>query len=421
LTNAAGPALGRYSLGVGDRFAHEAQAQLQAFALAARQGVDVVPVWNKSNREHDAVGSQPADVRAAAERAVGALGWNAPYYVDADHITLDTVERFLAPCDFFTLDVAGAIGRPPAAGAVEAFVERHADLLGTLDVPGIAAPLTITREEAARTAAQYLTAVSEAARLFSRIAAARADAPFVTEVSMDETDTPQTPAELLLILAAIADAAIPAQTIAPRFSGRFNKGVEYVGDVATFEREFADDVAVVAHAVRAFGLPDGLKLSVHSGSDKFAIFPAIRRTLRATGAGVHVKTSGTTWLEEVIGLAEAGGDGLAFVKDLYADACARRDELCAPYASVIDIDPARLPSPAAFRAWPAAHVVAAVRHDPADPAYDPDVRQLLHVSYKLAAASGARYLNLLESCREPIARNVTANIYERHLAPLFLA
>src|ERR1039457_7078602 len=107
--------LGRYSLGVGDRFAHEAEAQLQAFELAAERGVSVVPVWNKSNREHEAVGSQPASVRMAADRAVRALGWPWPYFVDADHVTLDTVERFIATSDFFTLDVAGAIGKPPEA------------------------------------------------------------------------------------------------------------------------------------------------------------------------------------------------------------------------------------------------------------------------------------------------------------------
>lgn len=104
--------LGRYSLGVGDRFAHEAEAQLMAFVEAARLGVDVTPVWNKSNREHLVVGSEPAGVREAADAAVRAVGWRRTYFVDADHITATTVERFLDPCDFFTLDVAGSIGRP---------------------------------------------------------------------------------------------------------------------------------------------------------------------------------------------------------------------------------------------------------------------------------------------------------------------
>ena len=413
--------LGRYSLGVGDRFAHEAEAQLQAFALAAERGVSVVPVWNKSNREHEAVGSEPASVRTAADRAVRALGWQSSYFVDADHVTLETVERFIATSDFFTLDVAGAIGKPPEVGIVEGFLDRHADLIGRLEIPGVAEPPAITRDVAERTAAKYLHAVGEAARIYGRILDVRGEAAFVTEVSMDETDTPQTPTELLLILAAIADAGIPAQTIAPRFSGRFNKGIDYVGDVARFEREFADDVAVLGYAVKAFGLPEGLKLSVHSGSDKFSIFPAIRRTLRATGAGVHVKTSGTTWLEEVIGLAEAGEDGLELVRGVYQAAFERREELSAPYASVIDIDQARLPLPAEFRAWSSGQVVAAVRHDQANPAYNLNVRQLLHVSYKIAAAMGERFARVLESCRGPIARNVTENIYERHLVPLFLA
>ena len=119
---------------------------------------------------------------------------------------------------------------------------------------------------------------------------------------------------MLLILAAISDEGIPIQTIAPKFTGRFNKGVDYFGDVAQFETEFRSDVAMIAHAVRAYGLPANLKLSVHSGSDKFSIYASIRRTIRDTGAGVHVKTAGTTWLEEVIGLAEAGGEGLALAK-----------------------------------------------------------------------------------------------------------
>jgi hypothetical protein len=217
----------------------------------------------------------------------------------------------------------------------------------------------------------------------------------------------------------VADEGIPIQTIAPRFSGRFNKGVDYVGDVATFEREFRVDVAVVAHAVARYRLPADLKLSVHSGSDKFSIFPAIRRALQGSGAGVHVKTSGTTWLEEVIGLAQAGSDGLELVKDVYGAAHDRLDELCAPYAGVIDIDAARLPSPQQVRTWSAEQLVAALRHDQSNPDYDRHARQLLHVGYKIAAAMGRRYTDLLTAYEDVIARNVTANIYERHLRPLF--
>src|SRR2546430_17255383 len=107
------------------------------------------------------------------------------------------------------------------------------------------------------------------------------------------------------MLAAGADEAIPLQTIAPKFTGRFNKGVDYEGDLAQFEREFNDDLAVMAFAIRRYGLPAGLKLSVHSGSDKLSIYGPIRRALGRFDAGLHLKTAGSTWLEEEIGLAGA--------------------------------------------------------------------------------------------------------------------
>src|ERR1022692_2607031 len=103
--------LEKYSLGVGDRFAHQAKAQLQACVMAAARGVSVIPVWNKSNREHGIVGSEPASVRAAADEAVRQAGWKQPYHVDADHINLSTVDRFIEASDFYTLDVAAAIDR----------------------------------------------------------------------------------------------------------------------------------------------------------------------------------------------------------------------------------------------------------------------------------------------------------------------
>ena len=412
--------LGRYSLGIGDRFAHEGEAQLNAFVEAARLGVQVTPVWNKSHREHLVVGSEPESVRREADAAVAGLGWQQPYFVDADHITADTAERFLEPCDFFTLDVAGHIGKSAATGDVEAFLARHGELSADVEVSGLREPVAITSASTRRTAVHYLGAVAAAGRLYREIALAKGEAAFLTEVSMDETDAPQTPAELLVILAAIADEGIPARTIAPRFSGRFNKGVDYVGDPAAFAAEFEADVAVVRHAVSAYSLPDDLKLSVHSGSDKFSIFPAIRRITSASGAGVHVKTSGTTWLEEVIGLAEAGGEGLEFAKDVYGRAYERQAELCAPYAAVIDIDPGSLPAPETVRGWDAAEFVAAIRHDPSEPGYDPQVRQLVHVGYRVAAEMGERYTDLLVACRDTIARNVTRNLLERHLQPLFI-
>jgi hypothetical protein len=412
--------LGRYSVGTGDRFAHQAKAQLQACVQALEKGVEVVPVWNKSNREHTIIGSEPASTRQAADAAVKALGWKLPYYLDADHITAQTVDRFLAPCDFFTIDVADFIGQPAQPDDIQGFLHEHPELLGSVKLAGAEEPFSITRELLTTTAQKFLAAVKKAGEVYRKIAAAKGEGNFIAEVSMDETDRAQSPAELLIILAAIAGEGIPVQTIAPKFSGRFNKGVDYVGDVAQFEREMALDVAAIAYAVKQYGLPGDLKLSVHSGSDKFSIYPAIHRTLQRFGCGVHLKTAGTTWLEELIGLAEAGGEGLALAKGIYAEALAHREELCAPYSTVIDIDREKLPSSDAVRGWSSAQYTSALRHVEGDASYNPSFRQLLHVGFKIAAKMGPRYLRLLEANEAVIAKNVTENLFDRHIAPVFL-
>jgi tagaturonate epimerase len=412
--------LEKYSLGVGDRFAQQAKAQLRACLLAAQQGADVVPVWNKSNREHVTIGSEPATARTAADAAVKALGWQKPYHVDADHIRLETVDRFVPYADFYTLDVADWIDRPAEAEAITGFVGRHSELVGRINVEGLQAPLKTAAADVEQMAGKYLLAVQEAGKIYRHVAQVKGEGGFITEVSMDETDNPQTPLELLVILAALADEAIPVQTIAPKFTGRFNKGVDYVGDKVQFEKEFNEDLAVIAFAVKQYGLPDQLKLSVHSGSDKFSIYRPMRRALAWAGAGLHLKTAGTTWLEEVIGLAEAGGGGLEMAKEIYASALAHLEELCAPYATVIDIDPRRLPSAETVKGWTSEQFVSALRHDQRNRAYNPHLRQLLHVGYKIAAKMGNRYLDMLAACESTVSKNVTENLYERHLKPLFL-
>ena len=224
---------------------------------------------------------------------------------------------------------------------------------------------------------------------------------------MDETDSPQRPHELLIILAAMADEGIPAQTIAPKFTGRFNKGVDYVGDLDQFEKEFNEDLAVIAHAIKAYGLPENIKLSVHSGSDKFSLYPIIHRALKRTGAGVHLKTAGTTWLEEMIGLSEAGGDGLALAKEIYGYALDHVEDLCAPSATVIDIDRGQLPDKAIVDAWSGDQLAHALRHVQGHPSFNAHLRQLIHISFKVAAKEGRRYLDLLKSHEEIGGRYVS--------------
>ncbi len=411
--------IGKYSIGVGDRFAHQGEAQLAAFVKAAQQGIEIVPVWNKSHREHTIIGSEPMDVRREADAAVAGQEWQGGYHVDADHIGLGNVDLFLEASDFFTLDVADFSGERAPDADIEAFVDRHAGLQGELVVPGIAEPLQIDRAAVESIASKYLLAVQEAGRIYRHIETARGKGTVVTEVSMDETDLPQTPVEILFILAAIADEGIPAQTIAPKFTGRFNKGVDYVGDLAQFEREFTEDLAVIRFAIERFGLPANLKLSVHSGSDKFSLDPIIGKAIRDAGAGLHLKTAGTTWLEELAGLAEAGGEGLEIVRDTYRGAYGRFDELCGPYATVIDIDREKLPTPEVFSSWDGRRFMAALQHNQECSDYDPNIRQLFHVGYKVAAEMGNRFTDALDTYRETIARHVTENIYDRHVRRIF--
>jgi hypothetical protein len=237
---------------------------------------------------------------------------------------------------------------------------------------------------------------------------------------MDETDVPQEPQELLIILAAIADEKVPIQTIAPKFSGRFNKGVDYRGDVERFSKEFEADLAVIAHAVERYDLPPNLKLSVHSGSDKFSLYQAIHRAITRADAGVHLKTAGTTWLAELEGMALAGGSGLELAKEIYAQAFEKMEELCAPYASVIEIDRGRLPAPKSVNGWTTEEFYGALHHDATSSLYNADFRQLLHVSFKIAAKMGRRFTDAVRENEEIIGRGVTENLFERHIRPVFL-
>lgn len=412
--------LDKYSFGVGDRFAHQAAAQLRAFQELKQLGQNVTPVWNKSNREHSFVGSEPASVQAAAKKAVERLGWTGNWHVDADHIQLATVDRYLDCADFFTIDVADSIGGKIEDADVKAFVDRHSELIGTLQLSGIDEEFDSDRDFVTTVARKYLPACRAAGDIARHLANAKGEANFIAEVSMDETDAPQTPPELLIILAALADEKIRLQTIAPKFTGRFNKGVDYVGNVSQFAREFNADLAVIQEAIRQYGLPENLKLSVHSGSDKFSIYSPIREALARTEAGVHVKTAGTTWLEELIGLSEAGGDGLELTKEIYAYALEHVEELCQPYASVIDIDRSKLPSQDEVSDWDGTQMAATIRHIPSDLRFNASVRQLLHVSFKIAAKAGSRYTDLLKANEDIVGKQVTENLLERHMKPLFI-
>jgi tagaturonate epimerase len=411
--------LGKYSFGIGDRFAHQGVAQLRALSKANESGIEVTPVWNKSNREHGYVHTHPIDTRNEADEAVKTLGFKGSYCVDADHINLGNVENFIHASDFFTIDVAGKIGIPASHSETEAFIASCRAYKGSLSIPKISHPFVVDDHLLASIADKFLTAITEAGNIYRFIADRKGAGKFVTEISMDEVETPQSPVEMFFILKMISNLGIPAQTIAPKFTGRFNKGVDYVGDVAKFAREFEEDILVIEYAVKEFNLPDNLKLSVHSGSDKFSIYPEIQRIITLHDKGIHVKTAGTTWLEEVIGLSLAGGDALEAAKSIYIQALNRQEELCAPYADVIDIDQKLLPDAKEVSSWSSEKFANTLRHIPGHPDYNPSFRQLIHVGYKIAAEMGEKYTGLLKEHSTLIGSCVEENLYDRHLKRLF--
>jgi tagaturonate epimerase len=411
--------LGKYSIGLGDRFGHQGSAQLKAIIAASEKGIDITPVWNKSNREHNTIGTQPVDVRIEADLATGSAGFKKSYFVDADHINIDTVDRFIECSDFFTIDVASYIGMKADEKDILEFLSGVEKYTGKLKIAGTKLSFDTSKSQIKQFAEKYLFAAKKARDIYFKIEKGKGNGNFITEISMDEVAQPQTPVELLFILKMLAAENIPVQTIAPKFSGRFNKGVDYVGDPLLFAREFESDLLVIDYAVREFGLPENLKISIHSGSDKFAIYPYISSIIKKLDMGMHLKTAGTTWLEEVIGLAESGGEALDFVKELYIKSLEKINELCEPYADVIDIKISSLPSKQEVSQWNNARFSDSLKHISGNSDYNPNMRQLVHVAYKLAALQMKDYFRLLEMNEQVVSKCVYENIFNRHICRLF--
>ncbi|MBN1181974.1 MAG: hypothetical protein JXB49_06785 [Bacteroidales bacterium] len=411
--------IGKYSFGIGDRFAQQGVAQLSALKKAKDAGIQFTPVWNKSFREHSIIGTSPVDTRKEADAAVKQLGWTDQYLVDADHINLKTVDAFVDHSDFFTLDVADYIGTKADDASISAFIANNKKYMGKLSIPGISHTFDISESLLTEIAGKFLFAIQEAGKIYRHIESKKGANNFITEVSMDEVNQAQTPVEMFFILSAVAAEKIPAQTIAPKFTGRFNKGVDYVGDLDQFAKEFEEDLLVIDFAIKEFGLPENLKLSVHSGSDKFSIYPIMGNLIKKYNKGIHVKTAGTTWLEEMIGLAMAGGDALAMAKKIYTKALEKTEALCAPYATVIDIDTAKLPTAVEVESWSGEKLANSLRHIPGQADYNPNFRQLIHVGYKVAADLGDAYINMLNANAKIVGEQVSQNIFDRHIKRLF--
>ena len=411
--------LPKYSIGTGDRFGQQGKALLSAVMKARQYGIKLAIVWNKSNREHTIINTKPQDVFIEAKNAVNELNYSGKYFIDADHIGYSNVDSFIEYSNYFTIDVAEFIGKKAPKEDLNLFLEKCNSYIGELKIPNINAPLEIDSKQIHLIAEKYLLAIKEAGKIYRKIEKNKGVNNFITEISIDETDSPQNPLEILFILYAIANEKIPIQTIAPKFTGSFIKGIDYIGDINRFTEEFRNDLAIIKFAIKEFSLPTNLKLSIHSGSDKFSLYEPINKAIKNFNTGVHLKTAGTTWLEELIGLALAGNDGLSIVKQIYNKAFKRYNELRKPYAGVINVDQDKLPKPQNVKNWPSKEFVNALQNDPNNKNFNPHFRQLLHIAYKIAAEMGKKFLNALKRHELIISEHVTFNIYERHIKNLF--
>ena len=411
--------LQKYSIGTGDRFGCQGKAQLKAIIKAHEIGINIDIVWNKSYREHLITKTEPLDVLTEAQEAVRELNWDGNYYIDADHVDLSNIDKFIESSNYFTLDVAQFIGKRASDTDIKSFIRRYKHLTGEISIPKINKTLNINIEQIKKVAEHYLLAIKEAGKIYKNVEMKKGKNNFIVEISMDETDKPQSPIEILFILAAIADEKIPIQVIAPKFIGRFNKGVDYMGDIEQFADSFKTLLAVIQFAKQEFLLPNNLKLSIHSGSDKFSIYESINDAIKKFETGIHLKTAGTTWLEELIGLAISGNDGLDLAKEIYIRAYNRYDELCEPYSMVINIDKQKLPDPKVVANWSSEEYIRSLTHDLSCPVYNPNFRQLLHIGYKIAAEMESQFKKSLKKYENTIAKNVTTNLFENHIKKLF--
>jgi tagaturonate epimerase len=290
------------SFGFGDRLGLATPGH-----IAAVKDIGLAPIFaQQSIRENTRTGRTPQGVMDDAKRAVEAAGWDAPWGADADHLkTVDDLPPFVeAGYTMFTVDPGAHVDNAADADPVSVLQEKTKGqnwdelsalyLAGNGDNPertGAGGFGAFDSESLLRALVKYGRAISHTVGMYRRLSELK-DA-FDFEISVDETDAPTTPLEHYFIANELTRAGVKFTSLAPRFIGRFEKGVDYIGDLATLDAEMAKHAAVTAH----FGT---YKLSLHSGSDKFSVYPLI---VKHWGSRLHVKTAGTSYLEGLRALA----------------------------------------------------------------------------------------------------------------------
>jgi hypothetical protein len=398
----------RTSAGFGDRLGLATPGHVRAMRAVS----GLAPIFaQQSMREMARTGSTPQQVLDDATWGTFQEGWRAGVGADADHLktTADIDACLAAGFTFYTLDPSEHVDNRAehfspvelraAAEALPAHVRpRASGLLGkAFDVEG--RRLILDEPHLWRAAVKYGRAVAHVAVLHDHLARAAGEGQFDLEISVDETEQPTSPVEHLYLASELRRLGVRWVSLAPRYVGRFEKGVDYIGDLLAFEQDFAMQAAIA----RQFG---PYKLSLHSGSDKFRIYAA---TARHTRGLVHLKTAGTSYLEALRTVAALDP---AFFRELYAFACERyvHDRASYHVSAVV----ARAPHPADVAD---ADLPRVLDHF--------DARQILHVTFGSVLTTpgddGARrfYARLMRLLRQQ-AGAYAANLerhFTRHLRP----
>ena len=406
------------SAGLGDRLGLATPGHVRALRAS---GGAIVPVFaQQSIREMTRTGRSPQEVLDAATWGAFEAGWRDPMGSDADHLkTTDDIDRCLdAGFTGFTIDPGAYVDGTADTAALE---DVRASVAGLpwdqlADTPeGLASRYTgasmdidghvVSFDERTlwRAAAKYGRAVAHVVVLYRHLLGRVPSRAFDFEVSVDETETPTTPAEHVYVARELARLGVRWESLAPRFVGRFEKGVDYIGDLAAFEAEF------VVHAAIARRLGP-YKISLHSGSDKFSIYPIVAKHTRGL---VHLKTAGTSYLEALRAVAMAAP---ALFREIYAFAAERYDEDRASYHGSADL--AKAPDVAHLADDELTHVLDQF-----------DARQVLHVTFGSvlrttdptgALRFGGRLMDVLRAHPDTYGECL-AQHFTRHLVPFVRA
>ena len=395
----------RTSAGFGDRLGLATPGHVQA----ARKAAGIAPIFaQQSVRENARTGRTPQEVVDDATWGIFQEGWREPWGADADHLkTPEVIDDFVAAgYTLYTIDPGDHVDNEAHTAPLTEVEEKVKALpWDTLEdtAPDMErryldrsfdledASLAFDRETLWRAAAKYGRAVAHTARMYRYLVGRVGESDFELEVSVDETETPTSPAEHLFVASELKRMGVDWVSLAPRYIGRFEKGVDYIGDLAEFEMELAKHAAIA----RALG---PYKLSIHSGSDKFSIYPIIARL---TGGLVHLKTAGTSYLEALRAISQAAPDLfqeiLAFARERY------------------DVDRVTYHVSAELSNVPAPDALSNARLPELLEQFD--ARQVLHVTFgSVLDRFGDRLLATLQD-HEQVYYTLLESHFRRHLSP----